>query len=800
MLLAGLLAVPNYNLLLGSSNPFTSNDIPPVLTDNLFAHLPPTLLIWAGFIALILLFRRAQPAEDSQWDIPPWSARLGFWFFMILGSYLRLENIHQPPGWFWDDHYTHTSDIRNILDLHNRYLLFPSGWREPFFPYLTASIWLLLPSASGQVVMLLSNTVIDMTAVWLFYLLGKEIGGRRMGVILLAMGATCKTMIMVTRFEYGNDTCVLGAALALLFFLRLLKKPDWIHFLEWGLTLGFGGYTYVPFRPWAPLMLGIVFIWVALRPKERRFDFHRAVIGPGFLGAWAVIFMYKNSFLPPNSLIMRGLTSIYFLAPVAVLLGWSFIRVFRREKKKGFSRLFGWASGALAALLLMAPLYLHLHYFDHVSNVSAWSKEFTRPGEGWLKVWKNIFFTWQLLFQQAVHPSQLPAIGDSLYEFLAVGCALLGLASFIARPRWVTSFVLLLFVTALLPGVISNAPHSFRYVICDLPILVTGAWGVNRLWLAMPRTAPAGAKAVFLIALLSILGWEVDRNHWLTWTWMAQRTDTTSVWDQAQKELPDHRVYMVKNRPNFYTIAMDILADGQELFQTTDSNSIDLPPGEKGKDLAVLLWGGDVETQRKIEEEFPGLQWNKHQRFGKPESETPYLWWAEIPFDRVPVSDQGFFHARLVPEFSWRRRWYGHYGMGRGLILNEDRVFRWNDQLPAEEFMDCWHSGRVEGNWYVSTGGKYTLKMETSNLVWFFVDGKKILDIPADGGTHTGIAQVDLAPGNHRVEMVLNFTWEKKFPRVSVVQPGSAAEIFLDDLTSGSHTSTVVSKPAHGTP
>ncbi|HVZ80836.1 MAG TPA: glycosyltransferase family 39 protein [bacterium] len=782
-ILAGLLSLPNYNLLLRPGNAFIHNQIQVFPKDNLFAHLPGVPLIVIGFIALVVLFRQAPLFPESEGDLSPLAARIGFWAFLALGGYLRWESPHQPVGFYWDDHYTITADIRNMLDFHKFFFLFPVGWREPFFPYLSAFLWLFDPRATGLIVVLLADILIDLGALWLFYLIGKEIGGRRMGLVLLAMGSICKTMVMVTKFEYGNDTAVLASAAVVLFFLRLLKKPDLSHFIQWGAALGAGAFAYVPFRPWTPVFLGAAFLWLFHDPKERKVDPYRIVLGPALLAAWAFLFVYKNSFLPEQNGLVRlvaGPGAVLF----ALLLAFSYAKVAMRERRKGFSKLFGWATGAILTALIMAPFYLHPHYSEHVADISAFSSKFTEPGKGWQKVWENNLFTWKLLFGQVDHVSRLPAIGDSLYEYMVAGCALLGLASFVARPQWVTAFIVSLFFVSTTAGTLSNGPHSFRYVICDLPLLLTGAWGVNRLWNVFRRTRhPQWMKPVLAGVLFLGFVWETIQDHKLTWEWMAQEAQNTIVWTHARSEMPDHRVYIVEHNPGFYAAcAMEVLADGSDLFQATDSNSIDLTPDEKGKDLAIFVWGRDTGTQKRIEQEFPGVVWNKKTYYLQGDDDVPYLWWTRVPFDRIPADPKAYFHVRRVPSTTWRRRCYGYYGLGRGLILYEDRVAHWNDDLPDHRFIDWNNSMRVEGNWEAPESGKYHFSLRTGNVMRFFIDGRKVLEMEPD---HSGVRACDLelSRGPHSIEVVTAFASEHQVPMVHVTLPGGSQEMPLDQMT-----------------
>lgn len=471
LILAGLLALPNYNWLLPAGNPF--------------AQLPTKVLLWSGFLGLVFLWRFVPEVPLDGWDLSPRVARFWFWVFLAVGAYLRLDHPNQPVGGFWDDHYIVTSDIRNILDYHERPLLFPSGWREPLFPYFTAILWALIPSANGVFIVHLSSALVDLTTLWILYLIGKEIGGRRMGLVLMGMGAICKAYISPCIFGYGINTTVLGCALVFLFFLRVLRKPDLLHFLEWGAALGVAGYVYAPYRPWTPVMLGIVWLWVFWDAKERKFDPFRVVLA-GILGAWAFIFIYVNAFLPPENFLVK-----FFTGPIGVLLVvagilFALFQTFQKEHKKGLSKLFGWACAALLAAFMMIPLFLHPHYSSHTSDISVFSKYYAQtPADGWRQLRENITFSVGLMYGYVVDVAQCPMKGDCVFDFWAAACGLLGLSYFVSRPRWVPAFVVLLYGVSMVPFILSHAPHSFRLMAVYVPIFLTAGWGVNRLWVAV---------------------------------------------------------------------------------------------------------------------------------------------------------------------------------------------------------------------------------------------------------------------------------------------------------------------------
>jgi hypothetical protein len=780
LVITGLFSLPNYGQLLPG--------------DHSSGHFPldgfPTLwILVGGFTALVALWRMVPATEENGEDISPWTARICFWVFMALGAFLRLNHPEQPVNQFWEDHYDVINDMRGILDFHERPLLFSFGWREPLFPYLGAFLWLLLPHATGIFIDRLASSLVDLAALWVYYLLGKEIGGRRMGIVLLAMGALSKQMIMVNKYGYGCDTTILSCALASLFFLRLLKKPDMAHFLQWGAALGFGAFTYVPFRVWTPVMLAGVWLWVFSDPRERAWNPSRVILGWGLPAVWAFLFLYKNALLPADNKIIQFLVGAPSLALVAFLLAAGYGTLYLRERKAGFSGLFGWASGAFVAALLTAPFYLHPHYSDHVSSIYSIFKhnlENTASTGTLSRVFHHFLQAHIWMFGREGDIGPIPSLGDSLFDFYVPACGLLGLAYFIARPSWLKAFILCLYLVGFLPYVITPDNNSFRLMAVVVPLSLTAAWGLSRLWLALYQAGAGRAgRLAFTAFLVFFCGCEWAQNTRLLDIWLSQKRPDSLIGDEADKEWPAHRIYLRQYQESFYNRCQDMLAEGKEVFKMNDSNPIDLLPGEKGKDLAVLVSGADLETQKRLKKEFPSASWSERRLFSQSPAEAPFLKCLEVPFDRVEEGKGGFFQVRRLSPWTWRRRCYGHYGLGRGLILYEDRVAHWNDSPPAG-LMEWSNSMRLEGRWGLAAAGEYELSVHTSNIFRFFIDGRKILGVEANEEAGDKTAKLFLTAGEHRIEVLTAFISEHHVPAVLVKGPDLSTAVEADQLAGGS--------------
>jgi hypothetical protein len=764
-----LLALPNYSIMI------------PVI--KLPSNFYVTLTLIVSFAAMVFFWRKIPQVAENQNDVSPWVARAFFWFFILLAAYLRLFDSYTAGSSVWDDHYIHTSDIRALIDFQWRPFLFPSGQREPLFPYFTAFLWLFSPTTPGLVIMQISNALIDLIALWMFFLLGKEMVGRRLGLLFMGIGSISKIMIETTKDQVGVDTCVIGGAVALLFTLRFMKKTDFKHAIEWGLALGFGAYTYVPMRPWMPVLLGLVWLWIFSDKKEKYFELYRIILGPGLLLAWAFLFVYKNGFMSAGPLV-NFITNPLVCVLCILILGYGYIQGFLIEKKKRFSKLFKWAIAAFVIAVVLLPLYLEPNYAAHVAGISIFSPSFSPNHAASMgSFWNNLYAVLPLFFGPTGFVMCFPGGGDSMYGFFEAALGLLGLAYFVARPSLEKFFIFILFWVGWVPGVLSNAPYPLRYMTCDTTIFLTGAWGLNRLWQAVLQVKNTKlSNALFAVIVLACGIWQMSINFNLYQQWMANRGPNPLVDDIIKEELPNHRVYLIYFDDNFWTVVQDLLNDGREVYKAENTNPIDLVTGQTGKDLAILVYAQDIENQKKLEKEFPGLTWKKSKLFFTDSQGRDYIYCLEVPFNRLKSNNKELFYVDNVSPWTWCRRYYAQYGMGRGLIRYEDRALHWNDTVPAKGVLDMNRSIRIIGDWNIKVEGSYTFSIHTENVYWFILDGKKIIDLPRYDSTHSRSETVHLKPGIHHVEVVNSCMQFVGVAPLMVKAPGVSQEVPLDDF------------------
>jgi hypothetical protein len=402
----------------------------------------------------------------------------------------------------------------------------------------------------------------------------------------------------------------------------------------------------------------------------------------------------------------------------------------------------------------------------------------------WIQFVNNVKGIMPMFFGNVGAPVSLPWLGDSMYDFFVAACGLLGLAYLFARPRWIPAMAVLFLFVSFVPGLMSNGPHTQRYVASNTPLLLMSALGLNRFWLSFLQARfTRTMNFMFVMGLLIFGCWHFYQTKNIYELWMTHRCQDALIYDQVVKEYPAHRVYLKPyNNDQFYNTGIDILADGKALYIMNDSNLIDLKPGDLDKDLVIMVGGRDIRAQKSLEKEFPGIPWQKQFMFIQPPNDIPFFWWMEIPRERLKKGSGGLFRVRHVSKWKWTRRYYGKYGLGRGLVRYEDTAWHWNDHLGFPAAVEVYCSARVEGDVNIKTAGEHIFSIQTGNILWFYLDGKRVLAHERDEDGKKISFKVFLNAGVHHVEVANGFIGDDRISPVLISGPGSPMDVPLDDF------------------
>ena len=226
-------------------------------------------------LSLVFLFRALWRKESSKKNFlsnltsslkhRQWQFSISGWFVLLIVStflvlVFRVKDLSVLPPEMVSDHAEKYLDVINILN-GNTQIFFPrNGGREALQFYLISSLLLLFNTGINFLTLKISTVLIGLLALPFFYLLGKEIGGRRTGYITFVFAGTAYWLNVVSRAGMRLPFYVLFSAAALYFLIKGLNSSNRNDFLICGLVLGLGMYGYsanriLPFLIFAGVIL-----------------------------------------------------------------------------------------------------------------------------------------------------------------------------------------------------------------------------------------------------------------------------------------------------------------------------------------------------------------------------------------------------------------------------------------------------------------------------------------------------------------------------------------------------------------
>lgn len=756
LVLLAFFSLSNFSFLLFPSYPF--RNVP---------FLPLMVLGSAG----ILWGWRARPEGKAQGDPGRLWAWIFFALFLGLAFFLRMFDAGQLPARAWDDQYAVFADIRRLMDYQDRPMIFPYGYRTPFFPYLGALVWAPMSDVPGALAVRTAATLMDLFLVWILYLLGKEMGGRRMGLILMFFGAISKIALQTTKYDLGTNEVFLGCALILLFLYRVLRKPSLSRFLQLGAALGFGDYTYTPVRVWIPLVIFGVLGWFLWEPRTRPKKPAAWGLAAGVGIFWAAFFLYKTTSLP------QWLPFLHFFMEgmgawlVAGVLGWGLWV----NRKGGIVR--DWAAGSLLAALIILPLWVQPLYGMHSSELAVWCPRYNFTFTQVLhSIWDSFWGSFPFMFGPNGGDLAVPFLeSNCMMDYFAPLFGVLGLGLILVRPRPIRWVLPLFFLAGMVPVLLSPGilwPHLLG---CVVPLWTLAALGAGRLWGTMEESWPA-RKAWIALGFVLVGAWFLAKDFRWIRNLESQRAGDLLAAGVLDQDRGLHRAYLMPYQDQFVLATRDLISEGRTVYRGNASNPVQEGPGES-KDLLVLTWVGDHADQERIQKEFPGALWSETKDW----QGIIILRNAIIPAGDLSADPKALFYRPAGPRAPWSRRYYGPYGIARGIIHEEERVVHWNDH-PSSEAQGN-NTVKVLGNWSVPTSGAYVLSVKTPNFLRFFVDGREVLCVRRGEGNLEKTRTLDLGAGPHKIELRAAFIQDIQVPVIMVRLPDGKVQA-LEDMGS----------------
>jgi len=249
--------------------------------DNLFTLL--NITVW---LAALTLFVRALWIQNPEkvsfikkfWDFlssDPWKINVTRWalLFIALAAlilFFRFYRLSGIPGEPFSDHAEKLLDVYDVTQ-GQTHIFFPRNTGREFIQfYLTAFLSWLLGTGLSFLTLKIGTALIGIFALPYVYLLGKEIGGKRVALFALILAGTSYWLNTISRIGLRFPLYPAFAAPALYYLIHGLRRQNRNDFILSGLFLGLGLHGYSPYRFVPFVMLLGVGLYLLHKQSEGR--------------------------------------------------------------------------------------------------------------------------------------------------------------------------------------------------------------------------------------------------------------------------------------------------------------------------------------------------------------------------------------------------------------------------------------------------------------------------------------------------------------------------------------------------
>ena len=369
-----------------------------------------------------------------------------------LALFFRFYRLSSVPGEMFSDHAEKLLDVWDVLNGKHSIFFPRNTGREAIQFYLTAAIATWLGTGLSYISLKLGTATAGFLTLPYIYLLGKEIGGRRVGFFAVSLVAVAYWPNIIARVGLRFPFYPLFAAPALYYFIRGLRRQNRNDFIWSGIAVGIGLHGYTPFRI-IPFVLIILFLLYLLHRQSRgkRSQALGAFMITGLIALVLFLPLARYALEEPMNMDNFGLRAI--------------------------SRL-----GTSERDYPAPPVQI---FFDNLGK--SWVMPFWDDGETWV-----------------TSITGRPAL-DMVTAVLYFLGSLMVLIRYIRKRHWIDLFLLALVPLLMLPSILSLAfpnenPSLNRSGAAIIPVFILAAIGMEGVLRAIK--GPTGSKLGLALALL----------------------------------------------------------------------------------------------------------------------------------------------------------------------------------------------------------------------------------------------------------------------------------------------------------
>lgn len=390
---------------------------------------------------------------------------------LILGVYFRVHQLNEVPSEMVSDHAEKLYDVADVLNGQHPVFFVRNTGREAFQFYWTAFIVNLFDSGINFFSLKLGTVILGILTLPFIYLLGKELGNKRVGLFAMLFAGIAYWPNVISRVALRFTLYPFFFAPTLYFFLRGMRTQQRRDFVLSGIFLGLGLHGYTPFRV-VPVLI-VLAVALYLLHNRSRLAVKHAILGLLLIAVAATLValpLIRYGINNPDQVMYRTLTRV----------------------------------GSIEQELQEPGMVIFLKNLWRAMTMFAWDN-----GE----VWVN-----SIPYRPA-----LDAVSGALYHlgFAAV------LVRYIRRRKW-TDLLLLLSIPVLMsPSIFSLAfpaenPSLNRTAGAIIPVFLLVGFALEAIYTAIRRVHQdagrvlAGGLAALLIFVSASLNYDLVFNQYRT--------------------------------------------------------------------------------------------------------------------------------------------------------------------------------------------------------------------------------------------------------------------------------------------
>ena len=249
------------------------------LNDNLFTPLNVTLwvfalicIVWGFWLpgkGLRPLWTRLRAFfKGDAWQIKVSRLTLLVLVVVVIVGFFRTYNLIGVPSEPTSDHAEKLQDVYDVSQ-GLTHIFFPRNTgREAIQMYLTLIVSWIFGTGLSYLSLKIGTVICGLVTLPYMYLLGKEFGGKRVGLLAVFFAGIAYWPNIISRFGLRFPLYPLFVAPTLYYLLRGLRTRNRNDFIISGLFLGFGLHGYSPFRI-VPLVVVIAVGIYLMHPQSK---------------------------------------------------------------------------------------------------------------------------------------------------------------------------------------------------------------------------------------------------------------------------------------------------------------------------------------------------------------------------------------------------------------------------------------------------------------------------------------------------------------------------------------------------